>query len=432
MNCRSTTNCGGLATPTKRRETTDLSASSSSSSSSPLLYGLLTVTVLVLQFHNIHADADADAEQDYYSYYSYNDDNRDVEEIEAYEQRLHDIIVEDWYDLVRYLVGLGFAIFGLIGLYFHQFASYYFLKRYTYTEGTVRKSGLVLSIESMNNVPRYPLSSATVSEDNNYDDMEEAYDDEGMVERGKVQPKHDSVPSYSTAYRIFVVYSAEAVHRNSLCAACGPNINSIISPEPLVETDYFQWFRTSQSFEVGSKVPLILLRDNPKSACTPELLDSHMMNAFNRKNCQAITLLGLSLILAIVVLILASVFEILSMPHPETQRPIGWSILIIFSFLFVISGYVFCKMLFEHFKQKVFLSAIPAPTVVKRNRDDSETITGTRYRRPEDVMVFEVADNKPSELGHQWKLVESNQRISHPTELVESNAGDAHTNGEGS
>jgi hypothetical protein len=136
------------------------------------------------------------------AYYSYNDDAREIEEIEAYEQRFLDIIVEDWYDLVRYLVGLGFAIFGLIGLYFHQFASYYFLKRCTNTEGTIGKLRRVLSIESMNNIPRYPLSSATVSEDNNYNDTEEVYDDQGMVDRGEV--------------------------------------------------------------------PLILLQDNPKSACTPE------------------------------------------------------------------------------------------------------------------------------------------------------------------
>jgi hypothetical protein len=47
-------------------------------------------------------------------------------------------------------------------------------------------------------------------------------------------------------------------------------------------------------------------------------------------------------------------------------------------------------------------------------------------------MVFEVADNKPSELGQPWKLIELNQCVSHPTELVESNAGNARTNDEGS
>jgi hypothetical protein len=185
------------------------------------------------------------------------------------------------------------------------------------------------------------------------------YDNEGMVERGEVQPKHDSLPSYSTV-DIRSLFGKSRSPKQYMCCLWTEYYNSVISPEPLVETDYFQWFRTSQRFKVGSKVPLILLRDNPKLACTPEILDSHMMNAFNRKNCQAITLLGRSLILSIVVLILASMFELLSMLHPETQRPIGWSILIIFSFLFVISGYVFCKMLFEHFKQKVFLLAILA------------------------------------------------------------------------
>jgi hypothetical protein len=269
------------------------------------------------------------------------------------EQRLHEIIREDWLDLIRYLSVAGFCIFGLIGLYFHQFASYYFLKRYTSPTGTVRKMGHVLSCESMRITARSPHSSTEKGNDDK---------DDNSPSKGSDGPM--------CGYRIFVVYSASAPVRKDLCSACAPdtttNHHSETSIESLVETDYFQWFRTNTAKPIGSEVALILLKDNPKSACTPELLNSHLTQAFTAKDCRAISLLGISLVVGVIVLMLASIFEILSMPHPETQRPIGWSILITFFFLFVIAGYVFCKMLFDHFKAKVFLSAVPAPAIKRQ------------------------------------------------------------------
>jgi hypothetical protein len=303
------------------------------------------------------------ADAEYRGPYYYNGAKSYEEQQEIEEQRLHAIIREDWFDLIRYLCGLGFCIFGLIGLYFHQFASYYFLKRYTSATGTIRKMGRVISCESMRISARAHISShhegsggggGLQSEyDNHNHDFHQEEDDD---------PK--------CGYKIFVVYSASAPIRKDLCSTCTPDTTTIsqsfIGNESLVESDYFQWFRTNTPRAIGSEVTLILLKDNPKSACTPEVVNSHLMQAFSRKNCGAISLLGISILLGVVVLTLASVFEILSMPHPETQRPIGWSILITFFFLFVIAGYVFCKMLFDHFKAKVFLSAVPAPLVRKR------------------------------------------------------------------
>ncbi|KAG7351426.1 hypothetical protein IV203_010786 [Nitzschia inconspicua] len=290
------------------------------------------------------------------------------------KQRLNAIVREDWFDLVRYLCGLGFCIFCLIGLYFHQFASYYFLKRYTCQTGTIRKMGRVISCESMtiSARPLTPSNHSGAATEQREDDTCSDYDCSSL-------DKENDIPK--CGYRIFVVYSASAPIRIGLCTACAPDTTTIshstVSNESLVETDYFQWFRTNTPRAIGSEVPLILLKDNPKSACTPEVVNSHLMQAFSRKNCGAISLLGLSLLLGVVVLMLASVFEILSMPYPETQRPIGWSILITFSFVFVIAGYVFCKMLFDHFKAKVFLSAVPAPLVRRRLQGlSSSSITG--------------------------------------------------------
>jgi hypothetical protein len=308
------------------------------------------------------------------------------QEQEAEEQRLHEIIVEDWYDLVRYLVGLGFCIFGLIGLYFHQFASYYFLKRYTNPSGTERKIGRVISCEPMRPCPQDPLSYSATSRSSSSER------DEENQSRSKDAEFHDR----KKGYRIFVVYSAAMPTRHGVCGACGPDTttnHTSISAESLVEMEYFQWFRTSEQVPVGSAVSLILLKDNPKSACTPELLNTHLMLSFSEKNCCAISVLGISLVLGVSVLSLASVFEILSMPHPETQRPIGWSILISFFFLFVITGWIFCKMLFDSFKAKVFLSAIPAPNLRKLQKSSMEAVVAAAVVDAPPVLVAADAND---------------------------------------
>jgi hypothetical protein len=332
------------------------------------------------------------------NYYEFDDDQQQQQEEEDPEEqkRVHDILVEDWYDLVRYLVGLGFCIFGLIGLYFHQFAAYYFLKRYTNPNGTEQRLGKVISCE-----PIKRLASPVLPNDennNNSSSISIDKDDDASTWYGD---------ECSINYRMFVVYTASASTKKGICNPCGaPDPNSCVSPETLVdgEIEYFQWFLTSKPMPVDAEVSLILLKDNPKSACTPEVLNSHLMQAFSHKNCRTISLMGVSLLLGVIVLLLASVFEILSMPHPEKQRPIGWSILIIFFFLCVITGYIFCKMLFDHFKEKVFLSAIPVPAVSKRDPSDVSVqlapvlTNGKGDQDPDTALMYQMIDPEEGQL----------------------------------
>ncbi|KAL3907042.1 MAG: hypothetical protein SGILL_009032 [Bacillariaceae sp.] len=225
--------------------------------------------------------------------------------------------------------------------------------------------GRVMSCEPM--IVPHPHPTDTLSSSTS---TSSSYDEEDPVTKSHVP---EPPQNRKKGYKIYVAYTAALPPRSGMCSPCGPdtttNSHASLTGKSLIETEYFQWFRTSKEVPVGSAVSLILLKDNPKSACTPELLNSHLMLAFSEKNCCAISTVGISLLLGLVILSLASVFEILSMPHPETQRPIGWSILIGFFFLFVITGWVFCKMLFDHFKAKVFLSAVPAPTLRRRQRN---------------------------------------------------------------
>ena len=107
--------------------------------------------------------------------YYYNGAKSYEEQQEAEEQRLHEIIREDWLDLIRYLSGAGFCIFGLIGLYFHQIASYYFLKRYSDSKNTEQKMGRVLTCESMRISARAPHAT-TENKDVDGEDDDDSYD----------------------------------------------------------------------------------------------------------------------------------------------------------------------------------------------------------------------------------------------------------------
>ena len=64
-----------------------------------------------------------------------------------------------------------------------------------------------------------------------------------------------------------------------------------------------------------------------------------------------------------VVLFLVCFFQIQAMPNPETQRPLGYSVLGGFCVGSTVFGYLFARVLFQQYKQKVFLSAFTVPVL---------------------------------------------------------------------
>ena len=374
------------------------------------------------------------------------------------EKRVHNIIVDEWYELVRYLVGLGLCIFGLIGLYFHQFASYYFLKRYTRSRGTERRIGRVVSCE-----PLVRNTSATARKHKKKKQKNgkkakiapvliipvgepwEEYkgdvsssitdyvreEDTEQRQQQQQQTKHAQSDRGITEYRMFVIYSVPTSRSSDpLLACCHPmdddltiNLTSSFSvaancaPDRLDldratvaidtyrsrslpppgsdyhgynnfngnlnsnrnyiningETEYLQWFQTNTPRPIDAGINLILLKGHPTSACTPELIESHLAQVGTtgkarernkQKYCHSVSLLGSALVVAVIVLFLACVFEILSMPNPETQRPIGFTVLGGFFAGSVVGAYLFAKLLFEQYKRKVFLSAFAVPPTI--------------------------------------------------------------------
>ena len=76
---------------------------------------------------------------------------------------------------------------------------------------------------------------------------------------------------------------------------------------------------------------------------------------------ESISMLGMGLALSIIVLFLVSFYEIQAMPNPETQRPLGYSVLGATFVGSTVFGYLAARLLFEQYKQKVFLSAFTVP-----------------------------------------------------------------------
>ena len=154
-------------------------------------------------------------------------------------------------------------------------------------------------------------------------------------------------------------------------------------------TQYFQWYRMKEPRHVDECIDLILLKEYPTSACTIEMIHSHLAlfdtkknptvhtdvygrhkydndDTTTRRRCRTVSLLEILIMLAILLLVTVCVLEILSMPGNNlgTQREIGFTILFGIIVGSIVGGYLFGQVLFEQHKNKVFLSAFVIPTKI--------------------------------------------------------------------
>lgn len=404
-------------------------------------------TILALSIQRAGGATADDNDDDYYTFDA--SDEYDPEE----EERLHEIIVDEWYNLIRYEVGLSICIFGLIGLYFHQYASYHFLKRYTRPRETEHRRGRVVVCEpilrststhrsrSKNKKKQWPqqqkkkrVKDISVPTSGREIARDESTNVTDYVLEKDLESDHVTTAGQSqqecTVYRMLVVYKVLRQGSGSmLCcnpsqkhiginctnsfsvATCASGISGIdnVTEEVIYsyrsrslpyklndfriyedsngrindsmdymntneECEYFQWFETATRKEIDTEVDLILLKGQPTSACTLEVLESHLSQVGKSHEgerdgcCNSISLMGAGLVVAVLVLSLVCAFEIHAMPNPETQRPVGYTVLGGFFAGSFVSAYLFAGLLFEQYKQKVFLSAFTVPPTIKQRR----------------------------------------------------------------
>ena len=103
--------------------------------------------------------------------------------------------------------------------------------------------------------------------------------------------------------------------------------------------------------------------------------------------------MGTGLVITIFILSLVCVFQIQEMPHPETQRPIGYTVLGAFFAGSNVSAYLFARLLFEQYKQKVFLSAFTVPFtttyIAKTQSEDTNIAEDEQISREQQRIYYE-------------------------------------------
>mmetsp|Transcript_96929 Transcript_96929/g.196917 ORF Transcript_96929/g.196917 Transcript_96929/m.196917 type:complete len:432 (-) Transcript_96929:89-1384(-) len=371
---------------------------------------------------------------------SNNNSNNNITYFDAEEEeRIRELIEDEWYNLARYLIGLALCIFGLIGMYFHQFASYCFLKRYIRPRETERRIGRVVVCEPL-------LRCISVTEKRKkkrnlyHGDLRKTASGGEVAKTGSscttdyVREEDIHKDENVTGYRILVVYyvpksssapflccntNTENMNITIHCTnsfsvhSCASEVRDTGDIEDAIKTyrtrslpatgsdrhsynelngkicngmklmygqnneiEYFKWYETSTAKPVDTPIDLILLKGHPTSACTPELIDSHLEQVgttgkenkgVEEKYCKSISLMGLSLVVAMIILLLASVFVVLEMPNPDAQRPIGFTVVGVFFAVSTLCAYLCAKVLFEQYKQTTFFSAFTVPSTVPSN-----------------------------------------------------------------
>jgi hypothetical protein len=213
-----------------------------------------------------------------------------------------EIEIEAWFTLFRYLVGLGFVIFGAYTILYNDIATYIFLKKYLKATPI---QGQVLSCEEL--------------------------------------------PGNVKKYEIQVLYSA--IVRKF---ASDPRLRFRYPEALLLQKEFLRRFESNWLIPRGSSVDLLLLPGFPKSGCTPEMIDA-------KKSQLSIARIILTIIPATSLIALfagLSIREVLTFDW-RTEQLLGWAFLIFCCGLFVCLSWSFCDFQFQARAKNIFFSAVP-------------------------------------------------------------------------
>jgi hypothetical protein len=147
-----------------------------------------------------------------------------------------EVLVEDWFDLIRYLMGLAFLIFGIFFVLYSVIATYSMLRCYNKT---------------------------------------------GRIVTGEVLPCTD-VPGHVKKFEIEVLYSADTPQFKD-------SRNKFRYPDAMETKEYLRRFQTDLKTPRGSMIELITLPGIPTSACTSEMIGlklNSLSKCGHRFDCQ--------------------------------------------------------------------------------------------------------------------------------------------------
>jgi hypothetical protein len=232
--------------------------------------------------------------------------------------------IEDWANLIRHLIGLGFVLLVTFSIVYDDLATHIFLKNYAKAE---RIAGKVVSCEEMKDqVKKYEI----------------------QVVYAATSPK--------CAYRY--------IHQDTT----GPISTSTSSPHALLQKQYVRRFESNWMTPRGSSIDLFLIPSLPRSACTPELIDVHVQQGSKRK--RRMTLVFLPAMTMISIFLGLSILEILNLPEPR-HRLVGWIVLLGCFVLFVCLSWSFCDYHFQQSARATFMAAVPVKQTIMKPSENT-------------------------------------------------------------
>lgn len=217
-----------------------------------------------------------------------------------------EVLVENWFDLVRYLLGLAFLIFGIFFLLYSDIATYSLLRGYN-------KFG--------RSIPGEVLSCT-------------------------------DIPGHVKKFEIEVLYSAETPQYKDYR-------KQFRYPDVMETKEYLRRFQTDWKNPRGSMVELILLPGIPTSACTTEMIDMKL----NKMSLLGTGLIGKLCVVLPPALTLIAIFSYLvyrQVTNFSSQEAyITSSVVVVLCFLlFVFISLSVCDHKFQDLKRRVFHSAV--------------------------------------------------------------------------
>jgi hypothetical protein len=217
-----------------------------------------------------------------------------------------EVFIEDWFDLVRYLMGLAFLILGVFFLLYSDIATYSLLR---------------------------------------------CYNKVGRSIPGEVLSRTD-VPGHVKKFEIEVLYSAEAPRfKNSR--------QKFRYPEAMETKEYLRRFQTDWMNPRGSTVELIILPGIPTSACTSEMIDLKL-NSLSKLSTGLIAKLCLALppVLTLIGIFSYLVYRQITEFTSEKALVTSYVVVVLCLLLFVFISVSICDHRFQDLKRRVFFSAV--------------------------------------------------------------------------
>jgi len=221
--------------------------------------------------------------------------------------RIFDVEIQDLIILFRYLIGLGFVIFGVFFLLYKDFATKIFLERYDEENKVI---GLVVACDGTKG------------------------------QRGR-------------KYEVQVVYRADPPKTTPQRRRIRRNEDPKAASGPLLQQEYMHKFKSNWMTPQGTILDLYLIPDQPRSAVTKDLLDTKK-EFFSWTNALTILIPGCGL---------AAIFVDLCMDmfsnFPPDRAWVGWSISGAWVVLAVFVSWAICDNQFQNQTRQTFLSSYP-------------------------------------------------------------------------